>query len=172
MEENDKDMVQSMRKHVISKFNPYYNNNISAIIENSIFNQTIRYSKKHNIQRSWDSKDFKHHYKLNFIRIFNNLTKYKNKDELNDRLKKKIILFKNIAFLTPEELAPTKWAEINLKKQEEIQHKKTKVEDGIFKCGRCKTMKTTYTQAQTRSADEPMTTFVVCINCGNRWKFS
>lgn len=27
-------------------------------------------------------------------------------------------------------------------------------------------------QVQTRSADEPMTTFVVCNNCGNRWKVS
>ena len=27
-------------------------------------------------------------------------------------------------------------------------------------------------QAQTRSADEPMTTFVYCNECGNRWKVS
>jgi transcription elongation factor S-II len=26
-------------------------------------------------------------------------------------------------------------------------------------------------QMQTRSADEPMTTFVTCVNCGNKWKF-
>lgn len=25
-------------------------------------------------------------------------------------------------------------------------------------------------KVQTRSADEPMTTFVVCNECGNRWK--
>lgn len=27
-------------------------------------------------------------------------------------------------------------------------------------------------QVQTRSADEPMTTFVFCNQCGNRWKVS
>ncbi len=27
-----------------------------------------------------------------------------------------------------------------------------------------------YLQVQTRSADEPMTTFVLCNECGNRWK--
>lgn len=29
---------------------------------------------------------------------------------------------------------------------------------GLYRCGRCKTNKTTYTQAQIRRADEPMTT--------------
>ncbi|KAG2422773.1 hypothetical protein HXX76_015793 [Chlamydomonas incerta] len=41
----------------------------------------------------------------------------------------------------------------------------------MFQCGRCKQRKTTYYQLQTRSADEPMTTFVTCTNCGQRWKF-
>ncbi|KAG8098747.1 hypothetical protein GUJ93_ZPchr0013g37410 [Zizania palustris] len=40
-----------------------------------------------------------------------------------------------------------------------------------FKCGRCGQRKTTYYQLQTRSADEPMTTFVTCVNCNNHWKF-
>lgn len=40
----------------------------------------------------------------------------------------------------------------------------------LFTCGRCKSVKTTSTQKQTRSADEPMTVFVFCMNCGNRWK--
>ncbi|KIN99247.1 hypothetical protein M404DRAFT_819759 [Pisolithus tinctorius Marx 270] len=41
-----------------------------------------------------------------------------------------------------------------------------------FQCGRCKQRKCRYRQAQTRSADEPMTTFVTCVNCGHKWKFS
>ncbi|CAG7854774.1 Transcription elongation factor S-II AltName: Full=TFIIS [Serendipita indica DSM 11827] len=45
-------------------------------------------------------------------------------------------------------------------------------ETDAFQCGKCKQRKTIYRQAQTRSADEPMTTFVTCVNCGNRWKFS
>ncbi|KAG2071200.1 transcription elongation factor [Suillus decipiens] len=41
-----------------------------------------------------------------------------------------------------------------------------------FQCSRCKQRKCRYRQAQTRSADEPMTTFVTCVHCGNKWKFS
>ncbi|KAG9303669.1 hypothetical protein G9A89_018566 [Geosiphon pyriformis] len=44
-------------------------------------------------------------------------------------------------------------------------------ETDAFKCGKCGQRKTTYYQMQTRSADEPMTTFVTCVNCNNRWKF-
>lgn len=44
-------------------------------------------------------------------------------------------------------------------------------ETDMFKCGKCQGRKCTYFQMQTRSADEPMTTFVTCVNCGNHWKF-
>lgn len=40
----------------------------------------------------------------------------------------------------------------------------------LFTCSRCKSIKTTSTQKQTRSADEPMTVFVFCKDCGYRWK--
>lgn len=39
-----------------------------------------------------------------------------------------------------------------------------------FRCGKCGQRKCTYYQLQTRSADEPMTTFITCVNCQNRWK--
>mmetsp|Transcript_28052 Transcript_28052/g.79282 ORF Transcript_28052/g.79282 Transcript_28052/m.79282 type:complete len:393 (-) Transcript_28052:262-1440(-) len=42
---------------------------------------------------------------------------------------------------------------------------------GMFTCGKCKGTRTTYFQMQTRSSDEPMTTFVTCLTCSNRWKF-
>jgi len=45
-------------------------------------------------------------------------------------------------------------------------------ETDAFQCSRCKQRKCRYRQAQTRSADEPMTTFVTCTVCNNKWKFS
>ncbi|GIQ80387.1 hypothetical protein KIPB_001180 [Kipferlia bialata] len=40
-----------------------------------------------------------------------------------------------------------------------------------FPCSKCKAKQTTYYQLQTRSADEPMTTFCTCIPCGHSWRF-
>ena len=45
-------------------------------------------------------------------------------------------------------------------------------ESDEFKCGKCKKHRTVYFQKQTRCADEPMTTFVRCVECGHNWKFS
>lgn len=40
----------------------------------------------------------------------------------------------------------------------------------LFKCGKCKQSKTTFYQLQTRGSDEPLTTFVFCVICSNRWR--
>lgn len=39
-----------------------------------------------------------------------------------------------------------------------------------LQCGKCGQRKVTYTEAQTRSADEPMTLFCTCLNCGKSWR--
>lgn len=41
---------------------------------------------------------------------------------------------------------------------------------GIFTCGKCQGTKTTHFQMKTRCSDEPMTTYITCLGCGNRWK--
>ena len=54
---------------------------------------------------------------------------------------------------------------------EAVRGQKQQASTDAFKCGKCGQRKCTYYQLQTRSADEPMTTFVTCVNCDNRWKF-
>jgi transcription elongation factor S-II len=50
--------------------------------------------------------------------------------------------------------------------------KEEKAISTTMQCGKCKAFKVSYSQAQTRSADEPLTTFCECVSCGHRWKFS
>jgi len=55
-------------------------------------------------------------------------------------------------------------------KKEVVEKKPEEYDDGMFKCGKCKSMKTTYIEKQTRSADEPMTLFITCRMCGHVMK--
>lgn len=40
----------------------------------------------------------------------------------------------------------------------------------MFRCRKCKENKCTYYEQQTRCADEPMTKFIKCCNCGFEWR--
>ena len=78
-----------------------------------------------------------------------------------------------LAMMTHYEMCPEKWDALSTKKIErDINKYDTQIEAATdtFTCRKCKSKKCTYYQMQTRSADEPMTTFVSCINCGARWK--
>jgi len=56
-------------------------------------------------------------------------------------------------------------------KRAQVPMQEKSISDSL-QCGKCKEKKVSYSQAQTRSADEPMTTFCECTVCGNRWKVS
>jgi DNA-directed RNA polymerase subunit M/transcription elongation factor TFIIS len=46
-----------------------------------------------------------------------------------------------------------------------------KLISGAFTCKKCQQSECYYMQAQTRGIDEGATSYVVCVNCGNRWHF-
>ncbi|XP_064420649.1 transcription elongation factor A protein 2 [Latimeria chalumnae] len=102
------------------------------------------------------------------------------KDSKNPELRKNVlcgnILPEQIATMTAEEMASNELKEMRkaLTKEAIREHQMAKTggtQTDLFTCGKCKKKNCTYTQVQIRSADEPMTTFVVCNECGNRWKF-
>lgn len=81
-----------------------------------------------------------------------------------------------LAIMTAEEMANDEVKQLREKfKKEAINDAQLATVQGtktdLLKCGKCKKRNCTYNQIQTRSADEPMTTFVLCNECGNRWKF-
>ncbi|KAL8050027.1 hypothetical protein ABFX02_06G056700 [Erythranthe guttata] len=102
------------------------------------------------------------------------------KDPNNRDFRRKVLLGdiepRDILELTPEEMASDERQVENEKlKQKALFNSERaaapKASTDQFTCGRCKKKETTYYQMQTRSADEPMTTYVTCVNCGNHWKF-
>jgi len=143
-------------------------------IEKSIFNNTIHESRKKCVERSWESKDFKWLYKKNFNKIYANISYNKNSQFVLNKIKYGIWEPNKLISMKPQELYPDIWEEIIIKNKNKMD--KLSIENNVqgtsmFKCGKCKLRNCTYYQMQTRSADEPMTTFVTCLNCNNRWKF-
>jgi len=108
-------------------------------------------------------------------RVFN--LKDKKNPSLRENCLCGVIAPEKLAVMSSEEMASD-----DVKKQREAFVKQgidaaqlatvqgTKTSD--LKCGKCGKRNCTYNQLQTRSADEPMTTFVMCNECGNRWKFN
>ncbi|KAH7102441.1 transcription elongation factor [Auriculariales sp. MPI-PUGE-AT-0066] len=103
------------------------------------------------------------------------------KDKSNPALRQSVvsgdIAIPKLTKMTPQDMASEQRKEADRILQEEnlfksLGAKEPEAETSAFICTRCKGNKTRYRQAQTRSADEPMTTFVTCVTCGNRWKFS
>ncbi|XP_067261774.1 transcription elongation factor A protein 3 isoform X10 [Chanodichthys erythropterus] len=115
--------------------------------------------------------------------------KYKNrvrsrisnlKDPKNPNLRKNVLAgaieLSRIATMTAEEMASDELKQLrNVLTQEAIREHQMAKTGGtttdLLQCGKCRKKNCTYNQVQTRSADEPMTTFVLCNECGNRWKF-
>lgn len=102
------------------------------------------------------------------------------KDPKNPDLRRRVLLGEvrpdRLLNMTPEEMASDeRQREITQIKEKALfdceRGGAPKATTDQFKCGRCGQRKCTYYQMQTRSADEPMTTYVTCVNCNNHWKF-
>ncbi|KAF4818693.1 Transcription elongation factor S-II [Colletotrichum siamense] len=115
-------------------------------------------------------------YKEKVRSLFSNL-KVKTNKELGVNVMEGKITPDRFVAMTQEELKSAEQRkkenllqEENMKKAQVPMAEKS-ISDALT-CGKCKQKKVSYSQAQTRSADEPMTTFCECTVCGNRWKFS
>jgi transcription elongation factor S-II len=140
----------------------------SSNLEKGIFNYTIKEADQRKIVKKWDNKHFVQIYIDRLRSVVLNL-----KGDIITHINDGTIKPHIVAFMTHQELSPEKWATLIDAKS---KRDKNKFETNIaaatdtFTCRKCKGNQCTYYQMQTRSADEPMTTFVTCIPCGNRWK--
>lgn len=145
------------------------NERIAFNLEKGIYNYTIKTSDEKNLIKKWDNELFVIIYIEKLKMILYNLN---NKDIYNKIINKKIKAHEFV-FMSHQEIRPDLWDQlIEIKKIKDENKFSPKVEASTddFTCLKCKTKKCTFYQLQTRSADEPMTTFVTCINCGNRWR--
>ncbi|KCV70089.1 hypothetical protein H696_03551 [Fonticula alba] len=101
-------------------------------------------------------------------------------DANNEQLRNRIW---NDPYCTPAYLVTAKAQDLasdSMKEQRKLRLEKTRnelheakgidMESDDFLCPRCGKKRVRYSQQQTRSADEPMTTFITCLECGHKWK--
>lgn len=161
----------------LGSFEPQANN-----LEKSIFNQTIRELKRDDgvddHTGEVTERQFIQFYRKVFMKVYFNLFRNPCATYVQSRILNGDWEITDIAHKSHNELDPYRAIQSNEEFDRYVfihndsdQMKRIKAENkGVFKCGRCKSEQTSYTQVQTRSADEPMTTFVTCEKCGNRWK--
>lgn len=178
--ENSIDLKDSWIQHAEHSINRTLNqiklsnilNNIDIAlkIELSIFEYSLIYC----LNSKYDKNYIKAVYDDKFNFIFTNLDE--NNIRINNKSFKKNILSgvinpSYVAFLSPQQIHPEKWAYLIKKRKYKEQRENNIAYSDAYKCYKCGESKSKITQAQTRSADEPMTTFVVCLVCHNTFKF-
>jgi DNA-directed RNA polymerase subunit M/transcription elongation factor TFIIS len=144
-------------------------------IEIGIYNWCISYANENDITKSWKNPRFAHLYLEKARSVISNLDKnsYIKNVKLVDRIKEKEFLPHDVAFMKPENIFPDRWKDTvqNLVKRYENAYENKRVAmTNQFLCLKCKKRECSYLERQTRSADEGMTIFVWCVNCGNSWK--
>ena len=152
-----------IRNKCVLLLNKELNNEIkSRQIEKSIFNNTIKYTKKNNIKRKWANNHFKSLYISRIRAIYSNIKEDSYLKNIN--FKKKIlndeINCNEISNLSNYDIFPENWVDLieeNMKKDKLKYELKPEAMTDIFKCRRCSSRSCTYYEVHTRSADEPMT---------------
>ena len=156
-------------------------------LEKGIYNYTLQIADDKNIIKKWDNRYFTQLYIDKFRTLYNNL----KTDSIKDLIVQKKIKPHELVFMNHQEMLPEKWnllvEDIKIKTQNKYTPK-LEASTADFECMKCKDIERkksrqenreinpkvytqcTYYQLQTRSADEPMTTFVTCLTCNARWK--
>ena len=170
---NYNDIIRS--KYVEQINNVVCDEKLSRKIEKSIYNYIIKFSKEKNIQRNWNNRVFYKLYSSKIMAIYLNLDKnsYIKNEEFLEKIMKNEIKPCEIGNLSVQDIYPENWKDLlNIKsKRDKIRYElKPEAMTSLFKCRKCKSRETSYYEVQTRSADEPMTQFITCLNCNNRWK--
>jgi len=161
--------------HVLLLNNEFDNETLSRQIEQQLYNVSIRVSKKRFIKRKWDNELFKHLYTSRIRSFYSNIVadSYVKNSNFKSKIMNGDIKVEQISELSVYDICPENWAELLDKK---IKRDKLKYEmkptamTDQFKCRKCSSRSCSYYEVQTRSADEPMTQFISCLDCGNRWK--
>jgi len=167
------------RKRVVSALQVLFKNILSSKqildLESSIYNGAIKRARGQNIVRCWTFPLFAHVYSMHAKQISANFSpnSYVGNKELFERYKAGEITLADLSRMDIYELLPTQWEDQfknrQIREKRQLEGNRSMATD-IFLCTKCWKRECTYYEMQTRSADEPMTIFITCLNCGKHWR--
>ena len=165
-----------LRTQIVTMFDSEIDNKVISLkIEKGIYNYVIQKSREKSIKRYWSNNQFKDFYLTKVRSIYSNIKKdsYIKNLSFLERIITGDIDPEKICYLNVYDIFPENWKEIlDLKmKRDKIKYDlKPEAMTDVFKCRKCGSRSCSYYEIQTRSADEPMTQFINCLDCGNRWR--
>ena len=144
-------------------------------LENEMYKVSLKEAEQKHIIKDWSIKMFVYVYNSIVRKIISNLfsNSYVKNTELMKRYKSKTISLVEICCMNHYNLYESKWKE-RIENQKNIEKRRIEGNKSMatdqFLCTRCFKRECTYYEMQTRSADEPMTIFINCLNCGKNWR--
>uniref|UniRef100_A0A6C0D6P2 TFIIS-type domain-containing protein n=1 Tax=viral metagenome TaxID=1070528 RepID=A0A6C0D6P2_9ZZZZ len=158
------------RNNIRNKLKEFVDSEKKAInLEKGIYNYALKEATVRKVVKKWDNPFYIQIYLDRLRSIYINLKNPKLIELVNNGT----VTVKTLAFMTHQEMQPEKWEPLiqaKMKKDKSKYDTQQEAMTDTFKCRKCHSNKCSYYQMQTRSADEPMTTFVTCLECAARWK--
>jgi DNA-directed RNA polymerase subunit M/transcription elongation factor TFIIS len=176
---NDVFVNCAIREKVISNFTELFESeDMSKEFELYILQALVEKAKKDSVDVDWSNRTFWNMYRSRAISLYENLmgrnSYVQNDENLLAKIKNGELRLKDVAEMSYMDMCPSRWKDTIEKiiEQEKKLYSNQQNAGIIMWCSSCKKKtKCDYYQLQTRSADEPMTTFVTCLECDRRWKF-
>lgn len=165
---SESSIMQDKAKEIFIKI--VDSDSLAQSLEKGVYDYTLKEAKGRNVMATLDNPYCQLIYKDRLRMIWLHLKKNPNQI---DELKNNTISVVQFSDFTHQELAPELWKPFIERKQtiDKNKYENPKKISSEFTCRKCKSNNCSHYQLQTRSADEPMTTFVSCQDCGHRWKF-
>jgi DNA-directed RNA polymerase subunit M/transcription elongation factor TFIIS len=170
---------RTIRCHVLtlikSKVGTFLNAKDQVRLEAVILDAALQDAEKKFVVKHFDNALFKVCYMNSARRLLSNLdpSSYVHNTHLLPRLRNGDLDISHLATMNNMDYAPALYSQLHerqlLREQRQLEGNKAMATDQ-FMCGRCGKRETTFYELQTRSADEPMTKFITCLNCNNHWR--